>query len=148
VDSEKLGKRVKALKDIEEIKNLHRDYIYAHNREDWNAMIDCFTDTAVLEVVKDKAVGKKEITSFFLDNVAKNVRAKGSHILIQPVITMEGDKASGQWIMEHFLNDPFGSENVSWGQGRYYCEYVKDNGRWKFSLLKFTRPWPQGSRFS
>jgi hypothetical protein len=148
MDSEKLEKRVKALKDIEEIKNLHREYIFAHNCEDWDVMIDCFTDTAMLEVGWDKAMGTKEITSFFLDSVAKNLRAKGAHILIQPLITVEGDKASGYWIMEHFLNDPYGSENVSWGQGKYYCEYIRDNGKWKFSSLKFTRPWPQGGRFS
>ena len=142
MELEKLGKRIKDLKDIEEIKNLHRVYIYAHNCEDWDAMIDCFTDTAVLEVTVDKAVGKKEITSFFWDKIAKSEKAKGAHILIQPVVTIEGEKASGHWIMEHFLYEPFGSENVSWGQGRYYCEYTKDNGKWKFSSLKFVRPWP------
>ena len=142
MEFEKLGKRIQVLKDIEEIKNLHRDYIFAHNNEDWDKMIDCFTDTAVLEVVNDKATGKKEIASFFWDNVAKNEKAKGAHILIQPVINVEGETASGHWIMEHFFYELPEKERVSWGQGRYYCEYTKKNGKWKFSLLKFTRPWP------
>ena len=140
-----LGKRIQALKDVEEIKNLHRDYILAHNKEDWDAMVECFTDTAKLQVVNDIAKNKKEIANFLFNIVAKNPHAEGAHILIQPVITVNGDTASGHWIMEHFLNVPYGSKNVGWGQGRYYCEYVRDNGKWKFSYLKFTRPWPQGA---
>jgi ketosteroid isomerase-like protein len=142
VELEELGKRLEVLKDIEEIKNLHRDYIYAHNSESWNKMIDCFTDTAVVEIVNSSARGKKEIASLFLDSIAKNEKAKGAHILIQPVITVEGDTAKGHWIMDHFYYDVPGVQKVAWGQGRYYCEYIKKNRKWKFSLLKFTRPWP------
>ena len=38
-----------------------------------------------------------------------------------------------------FVQDP----SRRWIQGRYDCEYVKENGKWKFSVLKMRRPWPE-----
>jgi hypothetical protein len=144
---EELERRLQILKDTEDVKNLHRDYIHWHNSEQWNKMIDCFTDTAVIKVASHNVKrGKNEIADFFLNIIAKSEKAKGAHILIQPVITIEGEAAKGHWIMEHFYYDPPQTQTVAWGQGRYECEYVKENNKWKFSLLKFVRPWPGESK--
>ena len=69
-------------------------------------------------------------------------------MLIQPVISVDGDKAEGHWIMyrlNYYFKGPSGQVVKLFGpsvQRRYDCEYIKENGTWRFSRLKFTDPWP------
>ena len=42
-----LEKRVRVLEDIEEIKQLHYDYIYALNARKWEELIDMFAEDMV-----------------------------------------------------------------------------------------------------
>ena len=39
---EELEKRVKALEDLDDIKNMHRQYIYWLTTRSWDEMMDCF----------------------------------------------------------------------------------------------------------
>jgi hypothetical protein len=73
---------------------------------------------------------------------------KGRSHVIQPVLTVNGDKAEGHWVMyrlNYYFKGPSGQIVNLFGPGiqrRYDCEYKKENGKWKFSKLKFTDPWP------
>ena len=51
------------------------------------------------------------------------------------MLTIDGDTARGTWTVYIFFSVP----NIEWVQGRHDCEYVKVNGEWKFSKLKFAR---------
>jgi len=53
------------------------------------------------EVHKDKA----EIEKRFREDIAKRPTPKGGHMLIQPVIAVDGDTAKGYWTMLHFFYD-------------------------------------------
>jgi hypothetical protein len=65
--------------------------------------------------------------------------SKQGHFTGQGVISVEGDRAKGHWMFYRFLPPPLPER---WIQGRYDCEYVKEDGQWKFSFMKLTRPWP------
>jgi len=142
---ENLEKRVRALEDIEEIKKLHRDYIFWLDDKEFEKMIDCFAEDATEEIGKTGIhKGKEEIAKVFREVIAQQPSAKGGHILVQPVISVEEDKAKGYWTMYRFdiFSTPAG-QLVKWEQGRYDCEYIKENGKWKFTSLKYTFPWPE-----
>jgi len=154
-----LEKRVQILEDIEEIKNMHREYIYFLMTRQFEKMVDCFAEDAALDIVtfsvakgkptRELRKGKKDIAKLFTETMASWVRElegeipKGGHFLVQPVITVEGNKAKGHWLLERIVEDakPSGS---SWKflPGRYDCEYLKEGGKWKFSMVKMTHPWP------
>ena len=84
--------------------------------------------------------GKEAVTRFFKEVIHKNVSgSKEGHFTGQPVISVDGDRAKGHWMFYRFVPGP---SPTRWVQGRYDCEYVKVNGKWKFRFLKLTRPWP------
>ncbi|MFC1533731.1 nuclear transport factor 2 family protein [Thermodesulfobacteriota bacterium] len=151
---EGLEKRVKAIEEMEEIKKLHRDYVYRLSNHQWEEMIDCFAEDATAEMPKhEEKKGKKAIAdSFRNDILQEEAFQKGGHMLIQPVITVDGESAKGYWTMYRFSYDfqsPAGEHVQLFGpelQGKYDCEYVKEDGKWKFGKMKFTRPWPEKNK--
>jgi hypothetical protein len=148
--SEELEKRVKVLEDIDEIKDMHRLYIYYHARKkNFEGMIDCFAEDAIAEMGEHGVKkGKAEIAELLrqIDSEAKvkpDIPDEGE-FLTQPIINIKGDKATGRWLLQKFWDDFTIPEDICMKmvQGRYDAEYVKENGKWKFSYLKWTMPWP------
>jgi hypothetical protein len=137
--TEELEKRVKVLEDIEAIKKMHTRYVYLLCEQRWDEMVECFAEDATMELL-DQGVckGKKEIGGVFRNVLAKRVKRNDGHFVGQPIITVNGDKAKGQWLLYLFFAEP----EVRWLQGRQDCEYIRVKGEWKFSSVKFTAPWP------
>ena len=133
---EEMEKRLRALEDLEEIKKLHRKYISYLDNLQFEKALDLFSENATAEV-RDSGVrkGKKEIAEIYLGVLAKRTTRKDGHLVGQPDITVEGATAQGHWIVYILFSEP----SVQWVQGRNDCEYVKEDGKWKFSKLKFTR---------
>ena len=98
--------------------------------------LDLFTDDATAEI-RDSGIhnGKNEIAELYSKMAAFRKDVKEGHFVIQPDIIVEGDKATGTWIVYILFLGP----SVQWVQGRNECEYVKESGKWKFRKLKFTR---------
>jgi len=136
---EELEKRVKVLEDIEAIKQLHINYVYLLCNLQWDDMVQCFAEDATMELLDQGVVrGKKEISGVFHNVLAERIKRNDGHLVGQPIITVTGDRAKGHWILYLFFAEP----EVRWLQGRQDCEYVRVNGEWKFSSVKFTAPWP------
>ena len=145
-----LEKRVQASEDMEAIKKLHREFVHRMNDPktgdgSGTRNLDSFTEDAVINIWHHGIRrGKKEI-----EEQARNVLSKltktASDALIQPVITVDGDKASGYWSLFIFVPGvtiPSGKSLLKWEIGRLQAEYRKVDGEWKISYLKLTRPYP------
>jgi hypothetical protein len=141
VTLEELEKRVQVLEDIEAIKSLHREYLFYISNLEMDKALDCFASNIIVDIANyGIRKGKEETAKFFKDVIYNNVsRSKDAHFTGQAVIKVEGEKAKGHWMFYRLVPPP---SPTRWVQGRYDCEYVKENGSWKFSLLKLTRPWP------
>jgi ketosteroid isomerase-like protein len=141
---EELEKRVSTLEDLEAIRDLHHEYVFRLNNRQWDDIVDCFVDDATANIgAHGLRRGKAEITALFKERIARMNTGKGrdAHMVAQPVISIEGDKAQGHWLMYIFITDP-ATGNARMTPGRHDCEYVKVNGKWKFKSVKYTRPWP------
>jgi hypothetical protein len=142
---EELEKRIQAVEDMEEIKKLHREYIFLLSDKKYEQMVDCFAPEATVRINSPEMVkGTEQIRKHFLDVVAKRGGPKGGQILVSPVITVEGEKAKGHWTMFRFFGD-FRMPDIpecGYLQGRYDCEYEKIDGKWKFSSMTYL-PWPE-----
>jgi len=133
---EELEKRVRALEDLEEIMKMQRHYMSCLDNLQFSKALNFFTEDAEVEV-RNSGVqkGKRNFSQIYLGTLAKRTERHEGHLVGQPVITIDGDTAKGYWTVYMFFSVP----TIEWVQGRNECEYVKVNGEWKFSKLKFIR---------
>ena len=135
---EEIEKRLRALEDVEKIKQLHQNYINLMDNLRYEEVLDLFTEDATSEV-RNFGVkrGRTEMAEVYLDKLAKSrgdIRYDG-HMAIQPEIVVDGDTAQGTWLIYMLFSKP----DIAWVQGKNECEYRKVDGQWKISKLKFTR---------
>jgi ketosteroid isomerase-like protein len=143
---EEVEKRLRRLEDIQDIKDLHREYIYWVNNCEWDRVIDCFTDDASANIGRHGLRrGKGELNKLFKVDIQNNNQGRGrdGHFAIQPVISVQGDKASGHWLMYVMVSDPATGNALRWSHGRHDAEYRRVDGKWKISSIVWTNPWPK-----
>lgn len=132
---EKLENRVRALEDLEEIEKLQRTYMSYWDNMELDKIADLFTENGTAEV-RDLGIrrGKKEIAEFYISK-GPNIRNRDGHLCGQQIIHVNGNEAEGHWVVYIF----FFGQPVQWVEGRNDCKYIKVNGEWKISELKFNR---------
>ena len=144
---EELEKRLENLESQETIRDLHRKYIYCVNSQNWDAVIECFTPDATADIgMHGSHQGKEELSLLFKSKIAKvNEKWNGGHFVTQPIISADGSKATGYWMLYICVFDAemASGPTLRWIQGRHDCEYVKLNREWKIQYIKYTRPWPE-----
>jgi ketosteroid isomerase-like protein len=139
-------KRLKRLEDIQAIKDLHREYVYWVNECSWDKVIDCFTEDCSVNIGKwGVREGKASLQQLFKRDIAGNNHGKGrdGHFAIQPVITVDGDSATGHWLMYIMLSHPDTGAAERWAHGRHDAVYARVNGEWKIRSIVWTSPWPR-----
>jgi hypothetical protein len=136
MDLKELEKRVKAIEDLEEIKQMHQEYMLCLDNIQFSKALDFFTEDAEVEVRNSGVMkGKEDYSRIYMGTLAMRKERHDGHLVAQPNVTVNGNTAKGHWIVYMFFSVP----NIEWIQGRHDCEYVKENGKWKFSKLKFAR---------
>lgn len=138
-----LEEGVQRLLDIEEIKKLHARYTFAVDEMNWEAVIDLFAEDATGDWAygemgsRGKYDGKEEIARFFKELVPKEARMF-RHMVMQPDIEVDGDRARARWYMFGFGTYVLPQGDVpAWTHGRYDNDLVKIDGRWKFKHLRY-----------
>lgn len=145
---EEIEKRLRILEDTEAIKVLHRDYVFWLNNRQWHEMTELFTENARALIFRHPPCeGKEQISRLFTETMAQVNAGKGrdAHFATMPVISVEGDRARGHWLLYILIAHPETGQAWRWMQGRYECEYRKVQGQWKFSKLVWVNPWPRTS---
>ena len=136
MNDDELLKRLTALEDLEAIRRLHYRYISCLDNLEFARALDCFWDDAEVEVRKSGVLkGKENFSRIYLVTLAVRKERHDAHMAIEPVITVDGDTAKGDWVIYMLFSVP----KIEWVQGRNECEYRKVDGEWKISKLKFTR---------
>ena len=143
-----LEKRIEAMESVEEIKRLKAQYcVYCDESFDADGIASLFTEDGVWDggVPERKAVGRDEIRDFFVR--VQGMMSFAVHMVMNPIISVDGDSASGIWYLFQACTLTEGSQPV-WGSARYDEEYVRVDGKWKFKSLKlssfFWTPYDEG----
>jgi hypothetical protein len=153
---EELEVRVRKLEDVEEIKKLMWNYTYWLDYGEFDKVMDCFVGDAKMDIrtrgepAEGEAVlnfaceGKEAIREFYSLVLHHKDRFSASHLILNPVVTVEGDKATGIF----YLLEPTAIVRAMWGHGRYDMEYARVGGEWKITffgfLWNFNTPYDEG----
>jgi len=134
-----LEARIRKVEDIEEIKNLEARYVYLVDTLQMDKVPDLFVDNLIVDfghlgTFKTKA----ELLEFL--NGARTGTSMMCHQEMTPYIEVDGDKATGTWyLLGLFTHVTPQGEVAAWIQGRCDNEYVRVDGKWKYSrrIFKF-----------
>ena len=144
---EELEKRLRTLEDIEEIKQIQIRYVNCLTTTDWDELIDCFAEDAFVDL-SEGYHGKEEIAGFYKGEITMTHIGKEGNYLVHPVIAVDGDTARGSWLLYTLFSQPHTLQTGAmplaepapdWMHGFYDMEYVRENGRWKISRLKWRK---------
>ena len=134
-----LEKRVRVTEDIQEIKQLQRRYVNALMCAEWDDCADCFAKNAKVDVYATEPVkGNAAIRKLFKEENSKVHVGKEGDLVVHPIIHVDGDKATGSWLMYFMYFYPRTGQSLFWVQGFYKMEYVRENGEWKISFMSFS----------
>jgi len=146
---EEFEKRLRTLEDIEEIKQLQAHYVNCLTTTEWDELIDCFVENAVVDLHSGFARGKEAIAELYKEKISITHIGMEGNFVVQPIISVEGDRAKGSWLLYIQFSLPHKmrvapamtaeEDAPDWMQGFYEMEYVRENGKWKISSLKWRR---------
>ncbi len=111
---------------------------YAHlGGSEASAFGDYFAEGAVFDVNGKVATGRAEIEELY-GTIGEGDDAIGSRgtfhmVLSNPVIEVDGDSATAQFIWTGILNTEIGAAPTLAEQGREYDQLVKQDGKWLFT---------------
>ncbi len=133
-----LSRRVQVTEDLSEIKELQWTYVNALMATDWDVCADCFAEDARVDVYLHEPVeGKASIAHWFKEELATTHAGKEGDVCIHPIISVEGDRAKGNWLLYMMYFYPRTGQSLFWVQGYYDMDYVRENGRWKIAVMRW-----------
>jgi uncharacterized protein (TIGR02246 family) len=142
-----IEERLRVLEDIEEIRKLKARYAAAcDDNYDADAIAALFTEDAIWDGGSlGKADGRAAIHKFF--SRAAEFFPFAIHNVMNPIIDVEGDRATAQWYLLQPATMAKDNQAV-WLAAVYHDDYVRHDGRWMFKHLRvkphFLTPYEEG----
>jgi hypothetical protein len=137
-----LRERTQQVRDSNDIKRLQRAYGYYIEKGLWDEVTNLFSDNATLEIARDGVyAGKTRIHDYFMTlGGGQQGLMQGQlneQLQLMPVVTLgeDGTTAKARW-RNIMLAGQLG-EKALWGEGPFENEYIKENGVWKISKLRW-----------
>ena len=131
-DDDSLAHRLRRLEDLEEIRQLFIDYGRHLDAGDVHAYAALFADEGeVLLGPIGRAKGPAAIAEL-MTKVKERAKTPSFHLVTNPVIQLDGDRATSQVLWTVIRPDANGKLEVAMF-GRHDDELVRERGRWRFS---------------
>ena len=130
---------METLLDRIQIEDFLTRYYYDLSVGKSHELADYFTADAVLDVDGTIATGHEEIAKLYqrpegaAAPAATAQRRRGHMLLTNPIINVEGDRATAHVIWTGVMNEGIGKVPSLYEQGREYSELRRVNGKWLIS---------------
>ena len=134
-DVDSLLSRLRRLEDLEEIRQLFVDYGRHLDAGDVEAYANLFADDGeVLLGPIGRAKGRAAIVEL-MTTVKARAQTPSFHLVTNPVVRLDGDRATGEVLWTVIKPDASGKLEVAMF-GRHVDELVRERGRWKILKRK------------
>lgn len=135
---------METLLDRIQVEDFLTSYYFDLSRGESHALSEYFTEDAVLDVDGVVAKGHDEIARLYegpggeadeeAEAEANAAYRRGHMLLTNPIIEVDGDKATAHVVWTGVMNEGIGKPPSLYEQGREYTELVKRDGKWLISL--------------
>lgn len=137
-----LEARAQQVKDANAIKKLQRAYGYYVEEGLWDEVVNLFADDATLELARDGVyIGKERIRQYFyaLGDGRQGLREGqlNEQLQVMPVVTLGADGVTARARWRNILLTAQLGEHGEIGEGPFENEYIKQDGVWKFSKVRW-----------
>lgn len=127
-----------------EIRRLSHFYARALDSNLPDEFIELFTPSAIFIGTRGRKLeGRDEIRT--IPGMLQNMFLKTRHFVSNQVIFLEGDNAKGEVYCDasHVKQDKDGSWIATVAKIRYFDDYRRDDGTWRFSKRVFNLDWSE-----
>lgn len=148
VDSQGIEGRLGVLEAREEIRNLLQEYRRTLDVRDMRAFSALFASNGTWKGASGEGTGPEGIYTMLTAALTDNPPWPGAtlwHLITDPAIAVEGDRATAQSLWMHVRRGE-GDTPLLPTLGQYKDELVVENGRWRFLRRDVTRLIPQDPR--
>jgi hypothetical protein len=136
---------METLLDRIQIEDFLTRYYYDLSVGKSHELADYFTEDALLDVDSTIAKGHAEIAKLYqrpegaAEAPATTAQRRRGHMLLtNPIINVEGDRATVHVLWTGVMNEGLGKAPSLYEQGREYSELRKVNGKWLISVRYIT----------
>lgn len=140
-----LEQRVQRIEDENAIVRLQNIYGYYVDKRLFDQVVDLFAEHGTVEIShRGVYVGKAGVKRMFIDSWARdglglNHGQLFTHMMVQPVVHIGADGRHAKGRFRTFAQVGQYEAGVMWVEGVYENEFVKEDGTWKYSKMRF---WP------
>jgi uncharacterized protein (TIGR02246 family) len=139
--ADSLEARLQRLEDVEEIRELLVEYARCLDAGDYAGYADLFTEDGVLAAQLGEAKGREAIRELLEDRLrggGDRALRTAFHVIGQPVIRVDGDRASSR-VLWFFVTYDDGNYPMILQLGHYEDVLAREDGRWRFERRTITR---------
>jgi ketosteroid isomerase-like protein len=124
--------------DVREIQEVQYRYLDALMLTEWDKCADCFSENALVDVyLHDPVTGRETIRKWFKEELAITHAGMEGDVCVCPIITVNGDTAKGDFMLFMMYFYKRTGQSLFWVQGQYDNDYVRENGQWKISAMRW-----------
>lgn len=137
---DRLTSRINELEDAERIRDLQHSYWRAVDLKQPQALREVFAPGEILIHFEDMPIWRdRDAFVQFFSDLGLDPARQENHFGLNPIIRFEGrDEAAATWRLHMFAYN-FQTRTVIRISGMYDARYVRREGRWWISQLKFKR---------
>jgi ketosteroid isomerase-like protein len=134
----KLAALARETADVREIQEVQYRYLDALMAMEWDKCADCFSENALVDVyLHDPVSGRENIRVWFKEELSLTHHGHEGDVCVHPIITVTGDTAKGDFILYMMYFYKRTGQSMFWVQGQYDNDYVRENGKWKISAMRW-----------